>query len=177
MARTPTWYDHVDDALAALRDFPAPHVERPDVERLFRLSRRDAIRFLHRFGAHEKNDRLTIAAKSLASKLEQVRVSSGYVSELRRRERLRAGRVELQRQASARRFLLPVEADSAAQTAADFPAGVRLYRDTIVVEFPEGSHDELLGRLFEIARIARDDPDGFQIAVEGAPPSPRRGDV
>jgi hypothetical protein len=169
MARAPSWYDHLDEAVGTLRHFPAPTVERPDVERVFHLSRRDAIRLLHKFGARERNDRLTIPRDALVRRLEAVRESPEYLSERRRREHLRESRAELHRHAAAQRILLPVAARAAEATVAMLPPYIRLYRGRMEVDFPEGCHDELLGRLLEVARAACDDPEGFRAAVEEAP--------
>lgn len=169
MARAPSWYDHLDEAVGALRQFPAPTVERPDVERVFRLSRRDAIRLLHRFGARERNDRLSIGREALVSRLEAVRESPEFLSERRRREQMRESRTELRKHAGAQRILLPVAAEGTGSAAEMLPPHIRLFRNRLVVDFPEGSHDLLLVRLLEVARSARDDPDGFRVAVEEAP--------
>lgn len=168
MARPPTWFDHLDDAVIALHQFPAPTVERPDIERLFCLSRRDAIRLLHKFGAEERKDRLTIGRDKFLRSLNEVRQSAEFLAERRRREILREKRTELRRQNAAREYLLPVQLQPQAP-AAVLPDPVKLYRNRLVVDFPDGAHDELLARLLEVARTARDDPEGFRIAVEEAP--------
>lgn len=169
MARAPSWFDHVDEAVVALREFPAPTLERPDIERMFRLSRRDAIRFLHRFGAVERRDRLTITPHKLLGRLEDVQSSAEFLAERRRRSELRDRRIEIQKQAVARSILLPSPAETGGHTAGLLPDSVRLYRNRLVVDFPESSHEELLARLLDVARTARDDPEGFRLAVEEAP--------
>lgn len=168
MARAPSWYDHVDEAVVALRDFPAPTLERPDIERMFKLSRRDAVRFLHRFGAVERRDRLTIAPHKLLARLEDVQSSAEFLAERRRRAELRERRIEIQKQAVARSILLPSPAQAGGQTAGLLPDSVRLYRNRLVVDFSDGNHQELLARLLDVARTARDDPEGFRLAVEEA---------
>lgn len=167
MARAPSWYDYVDEAVEILRDLPASAVERADVERWFRLSRRDAIRFLHRFGAVRKRDRLTVSRDRLAARLQEVRTSAEFLAERRRRNELRERRVEIQKQATARSILLPVPSAPAGL----LPDSAQLFRNRLIVDFPAGSHEELLARLLAVARAARDDPEGFRLAVEEAPPA------
>lgn len=169
MARAPSWYDHLDEAVGALRQFPAPTVERPDVERVFRLSRRDAIRLLHKFGARERNDRLSIGREALVRRLEAVQESPEYLSERRRRDQVREAKSELRKHSVAQRMLLPAAAEAPGSLAEMLPPHIRLYRNRLTVDFPEGSHDELLARLLEVARTARDHPDGFRDAVVEAP--------
>jgi hypothetical protein len=169
MARAPSWYDHVDDAVKALLDSSAPSLERSDVERMFHLSRRDAIRLLHHFGARQRRDRLVIDRPALMAKLRDVQSSAEFLAERRRRAQLQAHRLEMQRHTVARSILLPSPAEAAAHPARLLPESVRLYRNRLEVDFPEGSHEELLARLLDVARAARDDPDAFRLAVEEAP--------
>jgi hypothetical protein len=50
MPSPPSWFQCVDDALQALREYPSPVLDRAGIETLLRVSRRTAIRLLHAFG-------------------------------------------------------------------------------------------------------------------------------
>ncbi len=165
LARIPAWYDHVPRALADLQHFPAPTLSRPDVERLLSLSRRDAIRFLHRCGAKPNGDRLEVSKDEFVRQLQFTLSSAEYQAEMRRRQRLAEQQAEAARQAQGKRMLLPVPAFQPGRDASCLPETVRLYRTRLVVDFPENDVPALLGQLLEIARTARDDPEGFQKAI------------
>ncbi|MCC6589293.1 MAG: hypothetical protein IT168_21525 [Bryobacterales bacterium] len=165
MARIPAWYDHLPRALAELQQFPAPILSRPDVERLLSLSRRDAIRFLHRCGAKSKGDRLEVSKDEFVRQLEFILSSAEYQTEVRRRQRVAEQQAESARQSQGRRMLLPLPANQPGRDASSLPETVRLYRTRLVIDFPEDDVPALLGQLLEIARTARDDPEGFQRAI------------
>jgi hypothetical protein len=59
MARRPAWYDRLDaEILPAARRFPAPELNRVDLETLFQTAERDAYRLLQRLGARAAGDTL-----------------------------------------------------------------------------------------------------------------------
>lgn len=165
LARIPSWYEHVDPALTALRAGEHAAVARPDIEHLLHLSRRDAIRFLHRCGAEEQGDRLEAPTEKVISELLRVKKSAQYVSEMMRRERMAEERLELQRQSEARKILLGVPV-SRPRPAAMLPKSVKLSPAKLVIEFAPGDGRHLLAQLLEVARYARDDPEGFRMALE-----------
>ena len=165
LARIPSWYDHLARALAELQHFPAPTLSRPDVERLLSLSRRDAIRFLHRCGAKPRGDRLEVSKDEFARQLQFIVSSTEYQAEMRRRQRVAEHQAEAARQVQGRRMVLPFPANQPGRNASALPDTVRLYRTRLVIDFPENDVPALLGQLLEIARTARDDPEGFQRAI------------
>jgi hypothetical protein len=112
-------------------------------------------------------DRLELDRLALATQLKAVTESAAYLSEQRRRAQVGAGLAELARQATAKRVRLPAPR-SASAAAASLPPSVRLYRDRLVVDFPAGDQASLLAQLLAVAKAARDDPEGFRSAVEGA---------
>ena len=100
--------------------------------------------------------------------------SAAYQSEQRRRAQMGSNLAELERQSAAKRVRLPAPRESRA--TATLPRTVRLYRDRLVVDFPEGDQASLLAQLLAVAKAARDDPEGFRRALEGAASARHRPD-
>jgi hypothetical protein len=104
MARHPAWFERIDTVLAVLRQSPLEWLGRNEMAAIFAVSERDSIRLLHKFGATERDDVLTLARSSLVAQLEAVRGGSTYAAFLRQRQEvaqeLKAARAEDQ----ARRF-------------------------------------------------------------------------
>jgi hypothetical protein len=88
MPRQPQWFQHVPQALEQLRELPAPALDRAALEKLLHVSRRAAIRLLHRFGGYQAGRTFLIGREELAQALNAVSADEAYVLESRRRQRL-----------------------------------------------------------------------------------------
>src|SRR5258707_7492315 len=88
MPRKPEWYQQLPAALAMIRTFPAPVVDRAGLETLLHVSRRAAIRLMHRFGGYQAGRTFLIAREDLLRQLAAIRDSDTYQWGCRRRERL-----------------------------------------------------------------------------------------
>jgi hypothetical protein len=162
MPRPPQWFQHVPDALEALREFPAPVLDRAALEKLFRVNRRDAIRLLHRFGGYQTGRTFLIGRHELVRALEAVLAEEAYQFESRRRQRLSEGLENSRRDLRARQVKLHVAPDPT--PAASLPSGMRLVRPGVLeVEFTSG--EELLGRLYELVRIAGENFGEFEAVL------------
>jgi hypothetical protein len=105
VARSPDWFARLDAILDVARSPSAPEwLGRAEVKTLFAVSERDAIRLLHRFGAAERNDALSLPREALVIQLEAVRGGDTFAAFARQRqgvaEKLAAARAE----AAARQF-------------------------------------------------------------------------
>ena len=72
MPRQPHWFQHVAPALAELRASPSPVLDRVSLEKLLHVSRRTAIRLLHLFGGFQAGRTFLIAREELIAALENV---------------------------------------------------------------------------------------------------------
>ena len=105
MARQPDWFKRLDVILDVVRQ--AHDVEwfgRAEIQPVFECSERDSVRLLHKFGAEERDNRLSLPRSSLIAQLEAIRAGSRYAAYLGARrgvaKRLTAARAE----AAARHF-------------------------------------------------------------------------
>jgi hypothetical protein len=151
MPRKPDWYQQLPTALAMIRTFPAPVVDRAGLETLLHVSRRAAIRLMHRFGGYQAGRTFLIAREDLLQQLEAIRDGDTYQWESRRRERLD--------QALQKRIVIQVTPEVRDRKLANLPSGVKLERRKLEIRFE--SMEELLRQLFEFSQVISNDYDSF----------------
>lgn len=158
MPRSPQWFQDVPTALQQLREVSAPVVDRAGLEKLLRVSRRDAIRLLHRFGGYQAGRTFLIGREDLIRALKGIQAGETFAYESRRRQRLVDDFEDVRRDLRARQVKLPVTATPA--SGASLPSGMRITRPGVLeVEFTTG--EDLLARLYKLVRIAGDDLESF----------------
>jgi hypothetical protein len=159
------WLLRVPEILEELRALDVPVVDRAVCERLFRLRRRRAIDLLRCFGGYQAGRTFLIDRPKLVAQLEQIRDSSDFKMEWRRKERL-ADRLEAMRRLQAgARVAIPVEAEAMSQRWPDLPAGVGLSPGVLHIQFQ--SSEELLSKLFALAQAIANDYEGFEKRTAG----------
>jgi hypothetical protein len=165
LARQPAWFERLHAALAELRTLEVPHIDRLTVERLFSLSRRDAIRLLHRFGATDLgNDRLELVRQGLIAQLEALQAGAEYRNWLAHQQQRQAELAAAAAVQSARRIRIPVAEDADPPSLARLPASIRLTAGRLEVSF--GSEEDLWSQLEELARTAAADRAAFRARIE-----------
>ena len=155
----------MEEAIEELRQLAAPTVDRASLERLLRVSPRQALRILHRLSPHRAGKSLLIARTDLIAKLESLARGAPVQAERRRLSRVTAELEALRRHGVARRLTLPV-ANAAGWE--HLPEGIALAPGRLEIEFRSG--DELLGKLLELARAVAADPEQFRAVIGGGPP-------
>jgi len=105
MARSPDWYARLDAILATLG--AATTLEglgRAEVGALFGCGERDSIRLLHKFGAVEQGNALTLDRASLLPQLEAIAAGSSYAAFRRQREGVAQHLAQARTETAARQF-------------------------------------------------------------------------
>jgi hypothetical protein len=156
MPRKPEWYQQLPTALAMIRTFPAPVVDRAGLETLLQVSRRAAIRLMHRFGGYQAGRTFLIAREDLLRQLEAIRDGDAYQWESRRRERLD--------QALQKRIVIQVTPEVRDRKLANLPSGVKLERRKLEIRFE--SMEELLRHLLEFSQVISNDYDSFCFLID-----------
>lgn len=159
-----TWLLRLTQIREELTALDVPVLDRAIFERIFGVRRRRAIQLMQYFGGWQTGQAFLVDRLELLRQLEPLEASADYALEQRRRERLIEVLEKLRRQQRARRVLLPVEPPARDQDLAALPEGVQLKAGSLSVQF-EGAED-LLGKLYQLSRVAADDFDGFRRAVE-----------
>ncbi len=129
-------------------------VDRASVEALFGLSRRQAIRFMGRFGGYLSGKAFLIDRNELIAQLEALSDGTDFQQDRTRRRRVAAMATELQRDWAARQT--PISPPSSpVRGFGDLPEAVRLEESRVEIRF--ASHEELLTHLLTLVRaLARE---------------------
>ena len=105
MARAPDWFSRLEVILATLG--AAEGLEwlgRAEIRALFGCGERDSIRLLHKFGAVERDDALSLPRESLFLQLEAIANGSGYAAFRRQRAGLAQHLAQARTETAARQF-------------------------------------------------------------------------
>ena len=87
MARQPDWFERLDAITEVVGQ--ADQLEwlgRNEIKAIFSCSERDSIRLLHKFGAEERGNALSLLRTALLAQLQAIRVGSTYSAFLRQRQ-------------------------------------------------------------------------------------------
>lgn len=105
MARSPDWYARLDAILATLRTTTTLEgLGRSEVGALFGCGERDSIRLLHKFGAVEWGNALTLDRASLLPQLEAIAAGGSYAAFRRQREGVAQHLAQARTETAARQF-------------------------------------------------------------------------
>lgn len=170
MPAKPAWLLHIPEIIAQLEVFEVPVLDRAIVESLFGLRRRQAIELLHHFGGYKSGQTFLVERQRLLGALRRLADGEDCQSEVRRRERLQETVDRLRRDRGALQVKIPVSPEVWNRKMATLPSGITLEAGRLQVDF-DGSED-LLAKLYELARAAANDYDRFRTAAE--PVDPRR---
>src|SRR6185369_429209 len=88
MARHPEWFERIDAIIEVVRDSHLGWLGRNEMKAIFGCSERDSIRLLHKFGAEERGNALTLARPALVVQLEAIRAGSTYAAFERQRRQV-----------------------------------------------------------------------------------------
>lgn len=105
MARHPEWFERLDTIVEVVRQ--ADHLEwlgRTEVKAIFNCSERDSIRLLHKFGAEERANALSLPRSALLAQLEAVRGGSTFAAFSRQRQGVAKQLAAARAETSARQF-------------------------------------------------------------------------
>lgn len=163
MARSPSWFEQLPDILERISAFPAPILDRRTIERLFNVSRRDAFRLLHKFGAKSAGDSLAIQRDELLIQLDAIRGGDTYQAWVRRTGELGEQLSAAREAAPARHILIPVAKHPLAVDS--LPPGIHIHpleagrSGRLEIEF--ATNEELWLKLAELARTRARDRQAF----------------
>ena len=164
MARHPDWFERLDAILDSTRQTPLECLGRKEMKAIFGCSERDSIRLLHKFGAQEVADALSLPRFSLLTQLDAIRSGTAYAAFLRQRRQVAKHLSVAHAENAARRRRIPGSAQfQPGKSLADLPAGVRLEPGRVVCEF--AYPEDFWAMIDTLADIAAQDPDAFENAT------------
>jgi hypothetical protein len=164
MARHPDWFERLDAIVDLTRQTPVECFGRQEMKAVFGCSERDSIRLLHKFGATEIADALSLPRASLVTQLEALRAGTAYSAFLRQRQQVAQHLAVAHAENIARSRRIPGSAQcKAGKSLADLPPGIRLEPGRIVCEF--AYPEDFWAIIDALADIAAQDPDAFENAI------------
>lgn len=179
MARHPEWFDRLDSIIEVLRQSHGLEwFGRQEVKAVFDCSERDSIRLLHKFGAEEKNNSLSLPRSSLLTQLEAIRAGSTYAAFLRRRQDVAKNLSAARAETAARQFRVrPAVPEGRRARLEDLPRTITWRRDSMVsggrfeVVYDDGA--DLMCQLAEFLGAAGANREEFFTGTEPSddPPS------
>jgi hypothetical protein len=158
------WLLRVPQIVERLKVLTVPVIDRALVEKLFDLKRRQAIELLHQFGGFQAGRTFLIDRQHLIAKLEHIRQQPEFAYEHQRKQRLSGMIEEARRHRTGARIVLPVRPDALRRRMSDLPPGIQLESGRLIVQFEKV--EDLLAKLFELARAAHNDFEAFSAAAE-----------
>src|SRR3954447_1632292 len=104
MARHPEWFDRLEGIVELVRKAEWEWLGRQEIKAIFGCSERDSIRLLHKFGAEERDNALSLPRTVLLVQLKAIRAGSTYAAFLRQRHGLVKHLTEARAEAATRQF-------------------------------------------------------------------------
>ena len=169
MPDQPSWIVRVPEILEKLEAPGAPpFLDRPAVEALFGLRRRQSITMLRRFGGYQVGKTFLAPRRAVVDYLRQPERWSAAAGEKGRFEKVCSSLGEARQELDLRRIPIPAAAETVRPNLSGLPAGVRLQPGELTIAF--ASPAELLEKLFALAQALGNDFETLERAWAGAHP-------
>lgn len=174
MAAKSQWLLQIPYIIEQLSALDAPVVDRAVCERLFGVKRRRAITLMQQFGGYQAGNTILIDRLALMAHLQRKLNEPQIEEEKQRKQRLSEHLAKLEKHRRAAAVRIPVGPEAVNCTVADLSPGVRFESGKLIVKYQ--GVEELLARLFELAKSAANDFDSFAEAAQALPATaPDRG--
>jgi hypothetical protein len=161
MPDQPSWIDRVPEILETLESPGAPpFLDRPTVEMLFGLRRRQAIALLRRFGGYQVGKTFLAPRPAVAGFLRDPDRWRAAAHERGRFEGVRRALGEARQELALRRIAIPARAETFGLEFSGLPAGIGFEPGQLTVAFANPA--ELLEKLFALAQALGNDYDTFE---------------
>jgi hypothetical protein len=178
MARHPDWFERLDAIHEVVRRAEVDWLGRKEMKAIFGCSERDSIRLLHKFGAEERDNALSLPRSALLVQLETIQAGSTYGAFLRQRQEVARHLAAARAETSTRQFR--VRASSREQprlrSFEDLPATLTLGRGPnglgrFEIVYTDGA--DLMRQLAEFLSVAGVNREEFFAATEPSDAGPR----
>ena len=161
MPDQPSWIERVPKILETLDSAGAPpFLDRPAVETLFGVRRRQAIQLLHRFGGYQVGKTFLVPRETVICFLRDPHRRTAVELEKGRFERVVDALRESREELYQRRIPIPVAEETLRIDIAGLPEGIRLVPGELSVRFEQPM--ELLQKLFALSQALANDFAAFE---------------
>ncbi|MGH9640151.1 MAG: hypothetical protein ACRD3Y_08825 [Bryobacteraceae bacterium] len=179
MARHPEWFARLEAIAEVVRQSETLEwLGRKEMRAIFNCSERDSIRLLHKFGAEERGDALSLARASLLAQIEAIQTGGTYAAFLRQRQDVAKQLAAARAEASARRFRVRAAAPEEPKPHfADLPPTIGWRRGAagepgrFEIRYDDG--EDLMWQLAEFFRTAGANREEFYAGTEPPHGRPR----
>src|SRR6267154_85026 len=133
MARHPGWFERLDAITEVVHQAGGLEwLGRNEIKAIFGCSERDSIRLLHKFGAEERDNTLSLPRSSLLVQLEAVLAGRTYAAFLRQRQDVAKHLTAARAETTARQFRVrPVTGEERLTRLKDLPNTISWRRDAV----------------------------------------------
>jgi len=170
MPDQPSWIERVPEILQRLETPSAPpFLDRPAVEILFGLRRRQAIALCHRCGGYLVGKTFLVSRDAVVRFLRDPQRWSAAADEKARFERVGSALGEARLQLNQRRIVIPVPTEPARLQFSGLPPGIQFEPDKLTVTFRAPA--ELLEKLFALAQVLSYDYAAFERSWSATQPA------
>ncbi len=160
MPDQPTWLERVPDILAQLNAAIAPpFLDRPAVELLFGLRRRQAIELMHHMAGYQVGKTFLVDRGSVIAFLTRPAISGAAGHAVERKRRVLECLADARRDWAARKIRIPPEQE---ERRSGLPEGVVLRPGELNIRFDQPL--DLLQKLFALSQMLAEDYDGVMPA-------------
>jgi hypothetical protein len=161
MPNQPSWIQSVPQILEVLESPGAPpFVDRPTVEALFGVRRRQAIALLGRFGGYQVGRTFLAPRDAVVRFLREPQRSAAIVAEKARFERLRATLGQAREDLGKRRIQIPASIETPRLDLSGLSPGIRLEPAQLTIRFETPL--DLLQKLFALSQALTNDYQTFE---------------
>jgi hypothetical protein len=166
MPQLPLWYRRVPEILGRLKTPGMPPVlDRPAIEALFAVRRRQAIRLLGAAPGYQIGKTFVVERQALIDFLEGIEKSGAAPEALARKRRIAVALTEVANYAEAQRIQVRTSPDALRRRPADLPADIDLVAPGKLQISFHGAED-LLAQIVELAAAAANDFPAFRKLYE-----------
>jgi hypothetical protein len=167
MPKLPLWYRRVPEILGQLRSPGAPpFLDRPAIEQLFQVRRRQAIRLLGSMHGYQVGKTFLVDRASLIDFLDGLEKSGAAPEARARQSRVAVALNEVANYAAAQRVQIRTSPDVFRRRPANLPAAIEIVAPGKLQISYHGAED-LLSQIVELASAATNDFSGFRKLYEG----------
>ena len=167
MPDQPSWIQHVPRILESLESAGAPpFLDRPAIETLFGLRRRQAINLLRRLGGYQVGKTFLVPREAVIGFLRHPRRHTAAEIEKARFERVANALAGARQELDRRRIPIPNQPETSRLEISGLPDGIRLETSRLTVCFAEPI--ELLQKLFALSQALANDFETFERSCAAA---------
>ena len=167
MARHPEWFERLNAIQEVLRRVDSEWLGRKEIKAIFGCSERDSIRLLHKFGAEERDNALSLPRSTLRVQLGAIQSGSTYGAFLRQRQGVARHLTEAREETAARQFRLkegiPKET---VRRFGDLANTITLQRGRFEILYTDGA--DLMRQMAEFLAVAGANREEFFALTESA---------